>query len=198
MRSWFVVVVALTAACPAKKRDEPVVEPVPVRVAADAGVRNPMTGVTIEGSGMHLDDDVGSRTVQPPATGARQGQIQITLHSTPSGATAAVDGVPVGTTPTFWSGAADGKPHDFTFTRPGSAMARYRFVPITSGVIHARLDPIGEEVDAGVPAVEVTPPPPPPVHTAPPPPPTVIAPADAAPPPIDAAPAATDPFGPRQ
>ena len=152
----------------------------------------------IEGSGMHLDDDVGSRTVQPPATGARQGQIQITLRSTPSGARPRSTACRSARRPR--SGAAP-RTAASTSSRSystGHAIARYRFVPITSGVIHARLEPVGEEVDAGVPAVEVTPPPPPPVHTAPPPPPTVIAPADAAPPPIDAAPAATDPFGPRQ
>jgi hypothetical protein len=98
------------------------------------------------------------RTVEPdepvrvapvvPVRNARP--IEVTLRSTPSGATAAVDGTIVGTTPAYWGGAADGREHEFTFDLRGFALARYRFVPTTSGVIHARLDPIMEETDAGV------------------------------------------------
>ena len=76
--------------------------------------------------------------------------IEVTLRSSPPGATAAVDGTPVGTTPAFWGGDADGHEHEFTFELKGYALARYRFVPITSGVVHARLEPITEETDAGV------------------------------------------------
>jgi hypothetical protein len=76
--------------------------------------------------------------------------IEVTLRSTPPGATAAVDGTIVGTTPAYWGGDADGHEHEFTFDLKGFALARYRFVPVTSGVIHARLDPIAEETDAGV------------------------------------------------
>lgn len=76
--------------------------------------------------------------------------IEVTLRSTPSGATAAVDGSPVGPTPAFWGGDADGHEHEFTFELHGYALARYRFVPITSGVVHARLEPIAEETDAGL------------------------------------------------
>jgi hypothetical protein len=45
----------------------------------------------------------------------------------------------------------------------GHAIARYRFVPVSSGVIHGKLDPIHEENDAGVPTPppEVVPPRPP-------------------------------------
>jgi hypothetical protein len=88
--------------------------------------------------------------VQPtqPVRGAHP--IQITLRTSPAGASAAVDGTPVGTTPAYWAGDADGREHEFTFDLRGYALARYRFVPITSGVIHARLDPIAEETDAGV------------------------------------------------
>ena len=102
-------------------------------------------------SGGHLDDDVGPRPVQPTAANHHGQAIDIVLRSSPSGAMAAVDGVSIGVTPTNWSGTADGQPHEFTFTRSGYAFARYRFVPITSGVIHARLEPIGEDADAGVP-----------------------------------------------
>jgi hypothetical protein len=61
----------------------------------------------------------------------------------------------IGNTPSFWSGMADGREHEFVFTMRGYAIARYRFVPVASGVIHGRLDAIHEETDAGVP----TPPP---------------------------------------
>jgi hypothetical protein len=36
------------------------------------------------------------------------------------------------------------------FMRRGHVTARYRFVPVTSGVIHARLERMSEELDAGV------------------------------------------------
>lgn len=87
-----------------------------------------------------------------PPVGHREGKpIDIILRSSPQAANAAVDGVPLGTTPTYWSGTADGREHEFTFVLPGHAVARYRFVPITSGVVHARLEPISEETpDAGV------------------------------------------------
>jgi len=110
--------------------------------------------------------------------------IDITLRSTPSGALAAVDGTPIGYTPTFWPGESDGREHEFTFVLPGHAVGRYRFVPVTSGVVHARLEPITEEADAGV-ALEPVPsagperaPPPPP-----PPAPAVATPIHASPPP---------------
>ena len=77
--------------------------------------------------------------------------IDIVLRSSPPGATAAVDGVPIGPTPTYWSGDANGREHEFTFVMPGYAFARYRFVPITSGVVHARLEVLTDDVDAGVP-----------------------------------------------
>lgn len=87
----------------------------------------------------------------PPGNVGRAARpIEVTLRSTPSGATAAVDGTVVGITPAYWGGDADGREHEFTFDLKGFALARYRFVPVTSGVIHARLDPIAEETDAGV------------------------------------------------
>src|SRR3569623_869402 len=76
--------------------------------------------------------------------------IEVTLRSSPTGAPAAVDGTVVGTTPAYWGGDADGHEHEFTFDLKGFALARYRFVPVTSGVIHARLEPLAEETDAGV------------------------------------------------
>ena len=135
--------------------------------------------------------------VTPPAPNPHASHpIEITLRSSPPGASAAVDGTVVGTTPAYWAGDADGREHEFTFDLRGFALARYRFVPITSGVIHARLEPIAEETDAGVAAEQALPktgsvlvaPPPvpatPDAYVAPPPP---VVPPDAAaepPPPV--------------
>ncbi|HEY0253329.1 MAG TPA: hypothetical protein VGC41_17465 [Kofleriaceae bacterium] len=103
----------------------PVTEPAPVRIDPDTHRQPP-----------------GNRASKP---------IDVILRSTPQGASAAVDGVPLGTTPAYWNGTADGREHEFTFVLPKHAVARYRFVPITSGVIHARLEPISEDQpDAGV------------------------------------------------
>jgi hypothetical protein len=71
--------------------------------------------------------------------------IDITLRSTPPGAQVAVDGRVIGATPTYTSLDADGGEHEFTFVLARHAVARYRFVPITSGIIHARLEPVSEE-----------------------------------------------------
>ena len=134
-------------------------------------------------SSMHLDDVTVHRP-PPAARGKASHEIALTLRSTPSGAIARVDGVEVGPTPTFWSGAFDGQPHDFTFTLDHYATQEYRFVPVTSGVVHARLDRVAsDEVDAGVPAAMLRQPPPvaPPIDAAvivptppPPPPPVTI------------------------
>ncbi len=145
------LVLAAAAACSSGSAPE-AAKKVPPRPPHDAG----LPGITkISGfdpsSGMHLDDDTPHppqpAVVQPAHAGH---PIDITLRSTPSGAQVMVDGTPVGTAPTFWSGTADGSPHEFTFMLAGHAVARYRFVPVTSGVIHARLEPVTEEPDAGV------------------------------------------------
>ncbi|HET9993210.1 MAG TPA: hypothetical protein VFQ65_31960, partial [Kofleriaceae bacterium] len=112
--------------------------------------------------------------------------IDVILRSTPTGAEAAVDGIPLGPTPAYWNGTADGHEHEFTFVLPGHAVARYRFVPITSGVIHARLERIpSDEIDAGTPVADPTPGIP---KLAPAPPVRVDAPAPIAPPPTVIAP----------
>ena len=105
---------------------------------------------------MHVDEDVTPPAVRRRRSRAGPGRpIDVTLRSSPPGAQVAVDGTVIGNTPSFWSGNADGREHEFVFTMRGYAIARYRFVPVTSGVIHGRLDPIHEDNDAGVP----TPPP---------------------------------------
>jgi hypothetical protein len=190
MRRWFSVVVL--AACSSGDRGPvPKPDPTPKPAPADAAVARP---VPIDpGNNMHLDDDVGHPTRPTPAS--HQGRpIDITLRATPAQADghlveAYVDGQPVGTTPAYWAGMADGRQHMFTFVLPGYETAVYRLVPITSGVIHARLTPVSDiEIDAGVPeqpmaadAAVVQPPPPPP---------TVVS-------PVDAATSAQPPVGPQ-
>jgi len=136
----------------------PVLTPVPP-APVDAGVV-PSDGITEIGtfdaaSGMHLDDDATNpgHVTPPPRTVHTGKAIDIMLKSTPPGAMAAVDGVQMGPTPTYWpAGEADGREHEFTFVLRGFAVARYRFVPISSGVVHARLEAIVEDrPDAGVP-----------------------------------------------
>lgn len=70
--------------------------------------------------------------------------IELVLRSSPPGATASIDGKAIGNTPTFWHGPADGKPHEYTFTKKGYAMARYRFVSTQSGVVHGSLKALVE------------------------------------------------------
>jgi hypothetical protein len=174
----FLAAIAALAACGSPSTPESPPKPSP-RVRLDAGV----PGVTtIHGydpaSGLHLDEGGGERRPASPAVAHGSRPIDITLRSTPPGAEVAVDGEVIGTTPTYWPGQADGHEHEFTFALARHAIARFRFVPVTSGVIHPRLEPIAEEPDGGVPdepALEPAPVPeerPIPV----PPPPTVITP----------------------
>ena len=148
-----------------------------------------------------VDQTVGVRTNddprRPPPSNRVGHPIDVILRSSPQLAQAAVDGVPLGPTPAYWNGMADGREHEFTFVLPGHAVARYRFVPITSGVIHARLDPISDDQsDAGV--TSDTPGIP---ELAPVAPSIVVAPAPIAPPPTvitpDAASPTENPFGPQ-
>jgi hypothetical protein len=144
------VVAVVVLGCSGKKQEPPPAVPAPV---SDAGV----DGITSIGgwdpsSGMHLDDDPRTGRAAAPRRNRQGRPIDITLKSTPTGAVAAVDGREIGRTPVYWlDGEADGQEHEFTFTLPRYATARYRFVPISSGVIHARLEPIDSEpADAGI------------------------------------------------
>lgn len=133
--------------------------PIVVLVPSDAGTTAVAVPPGTDPSAVHFDDHGTFRPVQQPPLPSRERRaIDVTLRSSPPGARVAVDGTAVGVTPAFWSGYADGREHEFVFTVPGHAIARYRFVPVSSGVIHARLDPIAEERDAGVaPPPEVVP-----------------------------------------
>jgi hypothetical protein len=137
------------------KSEAPRAEPPPAgaRAAGSAGAGDRAVEATADPAAeTRVDRDPAgpppARTAAPRA--ARP--IDIVLRSSPPGATAAVDGVPIGPTPTYWSGDANGREHEFTFVLPGYAFARYRFVPITSGVVHARLEVLADDNDAGVPA----------------------------------------------
>ncbi len=128
-------------------RVEPAAPPPPL--VLDAG-REAVTEVEPfdPSSGLHLDDD-GRRTVtsgdRSRAKNREKRPIDVILRSSPPGARVSVDGAPIGTTPAYWFGDADGREHEFTFVMPRHAMARYRFVPLTSGVVHARLEPVADE-----------------------------------------------------
>lgn len=99
------------------------------------------------------DPDPSRRTTATKPPQKRPSRpIDIILKSSPPGADAAVDGVIVGRTPAYWYGEADGHEHEFTFVMYGHNSARYRFVPIQSGTVHAKLDVTSDDVpDAGVP-----------------------------------------------
>lgn len=153
------VVLVLATACSSKKQPEP--EPAPRQPVVGSAVRGD-AGTQAEGDasgpeGRHTDeggDDRPSLATHPSRSRAGK-PIDVTLRSTPPGALVAVDGTVIGHTPAFWNGVADGREHEFVFTMPRYAIARYRFVPVASGVIHGRLDRIHEETGASVP----TPPP---------------------------------------
>lgn len=197
-----VLALATLAACSGKKDAEPSSKPAEVGqlVRSDAGITAVVTAV--DPDERHVDDDGVDRPAYAAHPAARGGRpIDITLRSSPPGAEVAVDGMVLGNTPAYWRGMADGKEHEFVFTMRGHAIARYRFVPVSSGVIHGRLDRIHEERDAGVqaPPPEVVPPQPPasPSANRPIEPPTLVAPTtDALPTPDAVAPAPVPPPAP--
>jgi hypothetical protein len=118
-----------------------------VASANDAGVpeRNPGQ------DDFHLDGaDVEYEPARREVRAARKGRpIELILRSTPAGAIAAVDGEAVGPTPAVWEGDTDGRAREFTFVLPGYAIARYRFVPMQSGVVHGTLGRLKSDPDAG-------------------------------------------------
>src|SRR5665647_1116570 len=128
----------IALACSAKPEPPPSAQPPPAPIPQDAAPGTTVITGFNATSGMHLDDD-GTGAAAPARPRNRAGHpVDVMLRSTPNGAMAAVDGVQVGPTPSYWFGEADGREHEFTFVRPGYAVARYRFVPIQSGLIHAR------------------------------------------------------------
>ena len=148
--------IVAVAACSTSSAPPPAPKPTPVRPPADAP-----PGITkIHGydpaSGLHLDEGGERHAPEPPVRTRAARPIDVTLRSTPSGAQVAVDGTVIGTTPTYWPGEADGREHEFDFVLAGHAAARYRFVPVTSGVVHARLEPIVEDQGSNTGSADVT------------------------------------------
>ena len=74
---------------------------------------------------------------QPPAGTP----MQMSLHSTPPGAMAFVDGVQIGATPISHTVYITGVPVAFAFELNGYQRAVYTFVPQTAGEVHGRLIP---------------------------------------------------------
>jgi hypothetical protein len=139
--------IALTIAACSGKSDAPAARP-----PADAAVID-----AVHAPDPHVDEDPTHVTAHPVQK--RPGrQIEILLRSSPPKATVFVDGLEVGTTPTYWLGET-GAEHEFTFSLPKHALARYKFFPISTGVLHARLEPVANDVDAGVPPAGLVQPP---------------------------------------
>lgn len=162
-------IVLTIAACSGKSEDageKPASTPPP----ADAAVIDGITTFGTPDPNAHVDDDPSLPPVATRPVNKRPGrQIEILLRSSPPGAMASVDGLQVGPTPTYWVGET-GAEHEFTFSLPKHALARYRFFPISTGTLHARLDPVANDVDAGVPPpglVQPSPIPPPETLVAP-------------------------------
>jgi len=130
------------------KKIEQTPAPAPDRTPPPPQPVDPPAGVA---SGFFLDSDDVDYQPQPAKVKRRTARpIDLVLRSTPPGAQAAIDGVTIGTTPTFWQGQTDGISHEFTFVKEGYAIARYRFVPTQSGVVHGSLDPlVADTPDAG-------------------------------------------------
>jgi hypothetical protein len=120
----------------------------PTEPPIDAGTELPEPIPAAPLTGTHLDS--ASSTYQPsqpsnyqprlPLPRKAKGKtIELVLRSTPPGSIASIDGKAIGPTPTFWRGPADGQAHEYTFTKEGYSMARYRFVATQSGVVHGSL-----------------------------------------------------------
>lgn len=172
----------LCGACSGKSETQQPVESPPPTLPIDAGVSHAGPTITFDPTRAHLDEGPSiSMGVRPAARRATR-PIEIVLRSTPSGARVFVDGEDRGITPMLWQGETG--EHAFTFVKKDHAMSRYRFWAITSGIVHARLEPVAEEVKAGTPPAELVSP----QLSAPP---TLVSP-DASPrvisPPLDAAP----------
>jgi len=181
-RNVAVALVALAAACSSEKTTpsdpppaSPATEPAPAGAPVEAPAPPPAVDAGITQipvydprGGLHLDDDVAGGGRRSDRAAPRQRRIlEILLRSMPGGATAAVDGVVIGQTPVLWEGDFTGREREFTFVKPGYAMARYRFIPISDGVVHGRLAKVGDG-EAGGPAVLLQDSGPTPSHPAPP------------------------------
>lgn len=125
--------------------------------SADGPKPEPLPPPISDGGADAVPVPVADTPKAPPVPKRPTRPIEIILRSTPSESEVWVDGAYVGITPQVWGGET-GAPHTFMFQKAGYAMAQYRFVPVTTGILHGRLDPVAEDVDAGVlPPREVAP-----------------------------------------
>lgn len=138
-----VVSVCTATACSSKATPSaapPTPSTVVAQVTPDAYVPGITTIGTVDPSGVHIDDDstAPAPIVRNPPRVARR--LEILLRSSPPGALAAVDGVTIGATPILWEGEFTGREREFTFALVAHRVARYRFVPLSNGVVHGRLE----------------------------------------------------------
>jgi len=116
----------------------------------DASAQRPARGLDQD---LHFDSYNRETDATVPVRRSRRDrddELELLLRSTPPGARAEVDGKPVGVTPVLYRAPRDGKARQFTFVRAGYSMARYRFVPTRSGIVHGTLDALAEPMpDAG-------------------------------------------------
>ena len=120
--------------------------PPPTALTLDAGVSSAAidagTGITSfkphNPDGAFAFDEMPAPRPVPRAARDRR-PIQLLLRSTPPGALAIVDGIRVGPTPVLWEGEVTGEAREFFFVLAGHALGRYKFVPITNGIVHATL-----------------------------------------------------------
>src|SRR5215469_868870 len=123
MRESLVAMLLVVAGCSTKQHES---RPAPPpEHAAEAPAPAPVQPRPVEPVAGHLDDDDDPRRTQPVPAGPSHNAkpIDVMLRSTPSGASAAVDGIVIGTTPAYWNGNADGREHEFTFVLAGHAIA---------------------------------------------------------------------------
>jgi hypothetical protein len=136
------VVIVLLAACSGGDDPPAAPPPQPTLVApVDAAAPDGSTQILSfdPSSGMHLDDDPAMPIRSGGPSPRSRRTIEVLLRSSPPGATAVVDGQLVGTTPTYWEGEFTGREREFSFVLRDHALARYSFVPISNGIVHARL-----------------------------------------------------------
>jgi hypothetical protein len=124
----------------------------PATTPPDAGIADAGVADSLSGAGSASGGFFDAFLPRPGSPAPQRRHLELTLRSTPAGAIAAVDGLVIGPTPTFWTGKVTGRPREFTFALDGYALARYRFVPVQDGVVHATLKP---EVRVEVPPRDV-------------------------------------------
>jgi len=151
-----IVAVLVFGACSGKSEPRPTADPAPPPVVVDAGGAATVPVAAFDPTSGHLDDGPTTPTGSRPLARRAARPIELVLRSTPHGATVFVDGDNKGVTPVLWQGETG--EHVFTFVKKDHAMARYRFFAVTSGVVHARLEPVVEDVKAETPPPGLVPP----------------------------------------